>query len=145
MVDVSDPAIAEAYQEVQTSEEVNWCLFGYTDNTQKVLNLVGKGNGGLEELKGHLAEDQCFYGYVKFITGDEESKRTKFLFLTWVGEKVSPLRRARISVHKADVKTIVKNFAVEVHVTTLDEVDEEAFKTLLVKAGGANYSGNIQA
>lgn len=145
MVDVSDPALVEAYNEVQTSEEINWCLFGYTDNTQKVLALEGKGNGGIEELKGKLADDKCLYAYVKFITGDEESKRTKFLFITWVGEKVSPLRRARISVHKADVKTIVKNFAVEVHCTTLDEVDEEEFKKLLVKAGGANYSGNIQA
>jgi len=142
MVDVSDSALMEAYQEVQTSEEVNWCLFAYTDNTQKALKLEGKGNGGLEELKGHLVEDQCLYGYVKFIAGDEESKRTKFLFLTWVGEKVSPLRRARISVHKADVKTIIKNFAVEVHCTTLDEVDEATFMNLITKAGGANYSAN---
>ena len=145
MVDVSDSALLEAYNEVQTSEEINWCLFGYTDNTQKVLAVEGKGNGGIEELKGSLAEDKCLYAYVKFITGDEESKRTKFLFITWVGEKVSPLRRARISVHKADVKTIVKNFAVEVHCTTIDDVNEEEFKKLLLKAGGANYSGNIQA
>jgi hypothetical protein len=32
----------------------------------------------------------------------------QFVFISWVGEKVSALRKAKMSVHKADVKTIVK-------------------------------------
>ena len=37
-------------------------------------------------------------------TGDEMSKRAKFAFITWIGNEVNPLKRAKISVDKAKVK-----------------------------------------
>eukprot|EP01107_Rhizomastix_libera_P000418 TRINITY_DN1071_c0_g2_i8.p2 TRINITY_DN1071_c0_g2~~TRINITY_DN1071_c0_g2_i8.p2 ORF type:complete len:157 (+),score=29.51 TRINITY_DN1071_c0_g2_i8:61-471(+) len=134
MCDVSDASLAEAYRQVMCADDTNWCLFGYSDAAQKVVTLVGKGNGGIEELKSHLAEDKCNYGYCKFVTGDDETKRQKFVFFSWVGEKVSPLKRAKISVHKAEIKTIIKNFTVELHATTLEDLEEAKLVALIQKA-----------
>ena len=36
------------------------------------------------------------------------SKRQKFVFITWVGPNVSVIRRAKMSIDKAMVKSIVK-------------------------------------
>lgn len=48
------------------------------------------------------------YGYVRFETGDEMSRRAKFAFITWIGPNVSPLKKAKVSTDKAFVKEIVR-------------------------------------
>ena len=42
------------------------------------------------------------------IGNDELSQRAKFLFVTYTGPNIKVLRKARLSVHVADVKRIVK-------------------------------------
>ena len=46
------------------------------------------------------------YGYARFETGDEMSRRAKFAFFTWIGPAVSPLKKAKVSTDKAFVKKI---------------------------------------
>jgi len=141
MVDVSSPDVAAAYNEVRSdANETNWALFGYEGNA---LVVQGKGSGGVEELKQLLAEDQCQFGYLRVISGDSESKRVKFVFISWVGERVGALKRAKVSVHKANVKTVIQSFGVEVHAEKLDELDEGELLSRVKKAGGADYSGNL--
>ena len=52
------------------------------------------------------AEDDRVYGYARFETGDEMSRRAKFAFFTWIGPAVSPLKKAKVSTDKAFVKKI---------------------------------------
>lgn len=40
-------------------------------------------------------------------TGDEMSKRSKFLLVTWVGLGVSPIKKAKMSTDKALVKEVL--------------------------------------
>ena len=87
------------------------------------------------------SEDECCYAYIRVNTGDEESTRSKFALIAWVGSKVKPLRRAKMSVHRADIKNVIRNFAVEFHAETLDEIDEPRMMAAVIKAGGADYSG----
>ena len=144
MADVSNPEIEELYNEVFSGKtETSWFILKYEDPKSNVLVVDCKGEGnGLEEIKAHLQEDQCQYCYVRLTTGDEESRRTKFIFITWVGERVSPLKRAKISVHKADVKAVIKVYSCEFHFTTVEDINEEEILNAVVKAGGANYSAN---
>ena len=37
---------------------------------------------------------------MRFETGDEMSHRAKFAFITWIGSKVDPLRRDKVSTDK---------------------------------------------
>jgi hypothetical protein len=41
-------------------------------------------------------------------TGDERSKRAKFVFLTWVGQSVSVIKKAKMSTDKALIKNIIQ-------------------------------------
>ena len=49
------------------------------------------------------------------------------------------MRKAKLSVHVADVKTIVKVFSVEIQASSLEDISEPSVKLLLQKAMGANY------
>ncbi len=53
-----------------------------------------------------LVDDNRAYGYVRFETGDEMSRRAKFAFITWIGPSVPPLKKAKVSTDKAFVKKI---------------------------------------
>lgn len=81
-------------------------LFGYEGNNKIVLQ--GKGEGGLSELAAKFVDDQAQYAYLRVVTGDQESKRTKFVFVSWCGAGVGALKRAKMSVHKADIKKVIK-------------------------------------
>jgi hypothetical protein len=42
---------------------------------------------------------------------------------------------------QGDVKQVIRDFALEVHCTTQEELNEEKIKAAVIKAGGANYMG----
>jgi len=142
MADVSDSSLKQTYDDVRSdANETNWVVFGYEGNSKIVVK--GSGAGGLDELKGTLEDDQVHYGYIRVTSGDSESKRAKFVFISWVGEKVGPLKRAKVSVHKASVKQIIQSYAVEVHAEKQEELVEDDILSRVRKAGGADYSGNL--
>ena len=70
-------------------------------------------------------------------TGDEMSKRSKFVFCTWVGPNVSVMKKAKMSTDKALLKDIITNLSVELLVESGGEFTLEHFKTEVDKAGGA--------
>ena len=55
-----------------------------------------------------FADDERAFGYVRLITGDEMSKRSKFALITWIGKSVKPLQKARVSTDKAFVKDVLR-------------------------------------
>jgi cofilin/tropomyosin-type actin-binding protein len=105
----------------------------------KSLEVDGTGTGGLEAFKDKFGSDEIKFAFYAVTTGDEESVRTKFVFISWVGENTKPLKRAKVSVHKGEVKRVVRDFALEIHATDDSDLDAEAIIAQVRKAGGANY------
>jgi len=142
MADVSDAGLADAYKEIRNDKnETNWVLAGYEGNAKIVLQ--GKGSGGVSELVGNFKDDQAQYAYVRVVSGDSESRRTKFVFVSWCGPSVGALKRAKMSVHKANIKTIFRDFAVELHGESSEDLTEDIIMAKVKKAGGADYSGSL--
>ena len=54
------------------------------------------------------SDEERVYAYCRFTTGDEMSVRAKFVFITWIGPSVSPLKKAKVSTDKAFVKNLIK-------------------------------------
>ena len=44
----------------------------------------------------------------KFQTGDEMSKRAKFVLVTWIGPSVSVMKKAKMSTDKAIIKDVIQ-------------------------------------
>jgi len=49
------------------------------------------------------------------------------------------MRKAKLSIHIADVKTIFKSFAVEINATIPEDLEESTVMLAVTKAMGANY------
>jgi len=114
-------------------------VFGYSGKTTIVFQ--SKGSDGLSGFVNALADDECQYGYVRVIVGDAESRRKKFVLCSWCGPNVGILKKAGMSVHKASVKDVCRDFSIEVHGDDRAAFDEKDVTAQVVKAMGANYMG----
>ncbi|XP_029489980.1 coactosin-like protein [Oncorhynchus nerka] len=133
---IDKEACRDAYNLVRDDNtEINWAAFKYEGHM-----IVPAGQGtDYEEFKSQCTDDVRLFGFVRITTGDAMSKRAKFTLITWIGENVSGLQRAKISTDKTLVKDIVQNFAKEFMISDPRELEEDYIRTELKKAGGANY------
>lgn len=60
-----------------------------------------------DKFREEFAENERAFGYIRIQTGDEMSKRQKFLLITWVGPAVSVIQRAKMSTDKALIKSVI--------------------------------------
>jgi len=138
MVDVSDPALAQAYADVRSdSNPTTWLVIHYVNNGK--VGLHSSGSGNYQEFISKFDDSKAQFGYIRLTTGDSESKRAKFLFVSWVGTSVGALAKAKVSVHKAKVKEVIREYACEVHAEEREELNEDAVLDKVVKSGGAAY------
>ncbi|GAA5943297.1 coactosin family protein [Sporobolomyces koalae] len=141
MADVSSPSIQQAYEDVRNDKtETKWLLIDYVSPSKDTLELTATGSGGLEELKGHLKPENASFAYVRIkYANDTESTREKFILVTWIGSSVKVMRKAKLSVHSADVKRVLSQYSIEVPAGSIEDLNEEQIVTRLRKAGGASY------
>merc|ERR1712106_975663 len=133
---VDKEAIKEAYNEVMADKNgVEWAAFTFTDNK---LGVTATGDD-FDSFKTHFGPDDRGFGYIKIMTGDEMSKRSKFVFCTWVGPNVSVMKKAKMSTDKALMKEIIQNLSVELQIENANEFSMDHFKAEVDKAGGARY------
>ncbi|XP_072823945.1 coactosin-like protein isoform X1 [Vicugna pacos] len=90
------------------------------------------------------SHDVRLFAFVRVTTGDAMSKRSKFALITWIGENVSGLQRAKTGTDKTLVKEVVQNFAKEFVISDRKELEEDFIKSELKKAGGANYDAQTE-
>ncbi|KAF9010181.1 ADF-like domain-containing protein [Cyathus striatus] len=143
MADVTDPIINEAYLDVRSDKsDTNWLLLDYQSDRSDKLVLTKTGTGGLSELRENLEDTKASYAYARVTySNDKESKREKFVLIIWIGPDCKVMRKAKISVHTADVKNVLRVYAIEVAAREEDDLNEDPIVTKLRKAGGASYDG----
>lgn len=141
MTSIDREGIRDAYTDVRDDKtDINWAVFKY-DGSQVMVAAKGQ---TFDDFKAQFGDDERAFAYIRLQTGDELSKRSKFLLVTWVGTGVSPIKKAKMSTDKALVKEILANFAVELTLESAHELDQDAFLQELTKAGGANYGTGIR-
>ncbi|KAL1757460.1 hypothetical protein FB107DRAFT_259697 [Schizophyllum commune] len=143
MADVSDPAIIEAYNDVRSDKtDTKWLLLDYESDRSDKLQVSKTGTGGLTELQENLDNGKASYAYVRVTyANDKESKREKFILVVWIGPECKVMRKAKISVHAADVKQVLRVYSLDVAAREKDDLNEEPIVKKLRKAGGASYDG----
>lgn len=129
-------AITRAYEDVRRdNSETQWAVFKY-DGSKIIAAKTGV---NFSDFESQFGDEDRAYGYLRLQTGDELSKRAKFVFITWVGPSVSPLKRAKMSTDKALIKEILSNFAVELQTENIADFTLENLENELLRAGGTHY------
>eukprot|EP00009_Paramoeba_aestuarina_P006636 CAMPEP_0201511226 /NCGR_PEP_ID=MMETSP0161_2-20130828/3707_1 /ASSEMBLY_ACC=CAM_ASM_000251 /TAXON_ID=180227 /ORGANISM="Neoparamoeba aestuarina, Strain SoJaBio B1-5/56/2" /LENGTH=141 /DNA_ID=CAMNT_0047906625 /DNA_START=291 /DNA_END=716 /DNA_ORIENTATION=+ len=141
MANVDDPSLEEAYDAIRKTD-VNWIVVGYEGRNKLVVQ--GKGSGGFAELQGALDDKQCQFGLIKVTyvaaedaeLGFQDNQRVKYAFFSFAGPNASALKRGKISVHKADLKKIFREFSIEIQASEKSELEEA---TVLHEIKRVNY------
>ncbi|KAJ1987889.1 hypothetical protein H4R33_002659 [Dimargaris cristalligena] len=141
MTVAKNPEIANAYEDVRDDKTAtNWLLLEYESDKKDDLKLSKTGEGGLQEFVKELKPDQAAFGYIRVpISNDELSQRTKFVLVCWCGPKVKVMRKAKLGIHKTEVKNVIRTFSIELMGSDIHDFDEKEVVLRLKKAGGANY------
>ena len=80
-------------------------VFKFDQSNKLGVTATGKEFG---DFKTHFEADERGFGYIRIKTGDEISKRAKFVLVTWVGQNVSVMKKAKMSTDKALLKDIIQ-------------------------------------
>ncbi|KAL4079628.1 hypothetical protein J3A83DRAFT_4085872 [Scleroderma citrinum] len=143
MADVSDSRLNEAYLDVRSDKsDTNWLLLDYESDRSDKLLVTKTGTGGLSELREALKDSNASYAYARIkYSNDKESQREKFILVVWIGSGCKIMRKAKISVHTANVKEVLRVYSIEVAAREKDDLEEDPIVVRLRKAGGASYDG----
>jgi hypothetical protein len=134
-------AIKEAYNSVLGDNNgIDWAAFKFDGQN---LGVTATGQD-FDTFKSQFGVDDRGFGYIRVKTGDEMSKRSKFVLVTWVGPNVSVMKKAKMSTDKALMKEVIQNLSVELQLETLGEFSMEHFKAEVDKAGGARYGTGVR-
>jgi hypothetical protein len=72
-LNVSDPAIADAYEDVRNDKsETNWAFFDFADGKPDRLKVAGSGKGGLAEFTEQLKANVAGWGYLRMNMSNDE-------------------------------------------------------------------------
>jgi len=105
------------------SEPTDWMLCGYQD--VKTLKLIGSGSGGVAEMISHLDDEQVFYSFFRVTETYDKTVAVKFVFMKLMCNKVSPVKRAKMSVHAGFLKDYFSPVHVDFDITSRDEISPE--------------------
>jgi len=141
-IDASDPKLAQAWHEMSDNKSANNWLLLFVGADKKV-SVTGTGTGGYKELIAAFDPALVQFGVLRVIGKDNrqtlEAMRTKFVFFTYIGDKVSVLNKARVSVQRPSVEKIFNGYATRIDVSSdLQTFTREAIAKELLKCGGAH-------
>lgn len=121
------PEVQEAVARVRSDgDPATWMVAGYKDSNPKgPLVCMGCGEGGLDELKNNLDDSLPMYGLYRVSHTDADDITTvKFVYICWVGTKVKPMAKAKISTHKGTAEEIFCPAHVTVFASELSDIVE---------------------
>jgi len=118
--------LLEAIKDVRADDTpTNWVIAGFVEGGSDTLTLLGKGIGGVNELKTLLKDDEVQYGLVRLSDQIDNSVTVKFVFIHFVGEQVKYTRKARIGIHIGKVTEIFTPHHTDLTASKMDDISEE--------------------
>lgn len=138
-------SLSEAWQSVRNSDRSDWLLCAMDATVKDKVVVVATGTGGFNGLKSALAgrESEVTYGVCPFKMSSGQGTGKRFFFLTAVGQKVSGIKRAKVSMQKQSVYNAFPGVVAEVYAASpeLEELAVPAVQGKLAKDLGLGKGG----
>lgn len=131
-------ALHQAWKQVvDDKSNNNWALFGYEGQTFD-LKVVGKGEGGLEEMVEDLNSGKIMYAFCRVI--DPKTSLPKFVLINWQGEGAPGDKKGKCANHINDISNFFTGAHVTMNARTEDDVEPSIVMEMVSKATGSVYS-----
>eukprot|EP00010_Vexillifera_abyssalis_P007591 CAMPEP_0201550004 /NCGR_PEP_ID=MMETSP0173_2-20130828/6429_1 /ASSEMBLY_ACC=CAM_ASM_000268 /TAXON_ID=218659 /ORGANISM="Vexillifera sp., Strain DIVA3 564/2" /LENGTH=169 /DNA_ID=CAMNT_0047959873 /DNA_START=103 /DNA_END=612 /DNA_ORIENTATION=+ len=148
-INASDSNITATWDKITSeNDDTNWMLLSPKSGSKSDLEVVGSGSGGLNEMKETLDEGRIMFGLLKVVGVDEKetttSRRAKYVFITFIGSKVSVLVKARVSIQKGQVTPLFHGVQIFVDISGVDELEPKVIADKLIASGGAHKPSHYE-
>ncbi|EFC39585.1 actin binding protein [Naegleria gruberi] len=128
-------SIQEAIRSVRNDgDATNWMSITYAPNSKTKLTLLGKGEGGVDEMKDSWGPTGVYFGLVRVTEIIDDSETVKFVFVHMLGDNVHPMLKGRVSTHKGQVEALLQPYHTTFFTTNKDEISQEELSILVAKA-----------
>ena len=140
-IDIPDELVSKIADVRDNSTPTDWVLASLSSESEDLgLRVLGTGTGGVTELRELLTQENIFFGLVRTIETIDKTEAVKFVFISFVGEKIGVMRKARISTLRGGIQAAFDPFHCELlNLSSKEEVSEAAIKREL----GAMFGGEV--
>ncbi|KAG4107722.1 actin depolymerizing protein [Neocallimastix lanati (nom. inval.)] len=138
-----DDSIIDGIAKVRNDNDpTTWVIGTYKDDDiSKPVVLMASGTGDCNEMKEHFTPEKICYALIRVIDVYENINTVKFVFIYWLGSKVSVMKKAKISVHKGKVNEMFSNFHVDFMISSLNEISNEiVMRKVSQNSGSRKYA-----
>jgi len=140
-IPVAEDVKAEWQKVMDNDHPQGWVVANYSENGKEIV-LKASGAGGMREFQAELADDALSWGALRCWgvdkRGGTECKRTKFIFVQWMPEGVSQIKKAKMGSHKGAAKQAMDGAHMDILCETFDDFEEQALMTKLQASTGAH-------
>jgi hypothetical protein len=137
-IKISSEEVKKAFEEMKKDDSENtFLILGYSDDGKELV-LVSQGKNGINGAKECLKEDAISFCYVKCLAVDEESKRTKFILVSYIGSKVKVTQRGKVSTHISVLQNYFNPNHLFVQTSNKDELNKDDLAKALNKNTGSH-------
>jgi hypothetical protein len=113
-----------------------WMFIGVKKGSNSA-SLIGSGSGdSIEDAKALFQDDLVAWGLVRRTLRVDESDTTKFAFVTFTGENIPRMLRARLGTWSGKIKEFFTPYHCDIAATTLAELTDAAIQTAIETAAG---------
>lgn len=71
-----------------------------------------------------ISDSEVHFCLLRLVTGDQESKRVKFVYITHIGQSVGGVAKGRAAAHRADVERLLGQSHLSFQTDDVDDLDE---------------------
>eukprot|EP01103_Thecamoeba_quadrilineata_P012595 TRINITY_DN328_c0_g1_i1.p1 TRINITY_DN328_c0_g1~~TRINITY_DN328_c0_g1_i1.p1 ORF type:complete len:954 (+),score=218.66 TRINITY_DN328_c0_g1_i1:21-2882(+) len=117
-----------------------WVVCGYPHENDNVVVLQASGlDGGVHELRQHLAEDQVQYALVR--VADDRGGLVCYLdvFISWTGPRMSRIKAGKKQAHVGDMQTILAPNHAQLTASGLTNFNERMVRMLAHPSVGSHH------
>lgn len=140
-INVDDEVKAEWSKVMDDASPLGWVVCDYPADG-KSIHFKSSGEGGLKEFKEQLTEDGLAWGAFRCWgvdkRGGTECKRTKFIFVQWMPENVSQIKKAKMGSHKGALKGALDGCHMDILAESFEDFDEQAMMVKMQANTGAH-------
>mmetsp|Transcript_12099 Transcript_12099/g.37251 ORF Transcript_12099/g.37251 Transcript_12099/m.37251 type:complete len:233 (+) Transcript_12099:145-843(+) len=142
-----EDAVAEAWNRVMDDSQGETFVVAKYGATGKTLELKTAGTGGLADFKAELEDGVCMWAGFRCLAVDNRGsvvcKRPKLLFIQYMPDGASAMKKAKMGTHKGAVKEALHSAHLDLTVTDKDEelVEKDLCAKLQAATGAHKPNG----
>ncbi|KAI8911539.1 hypothetical protein EDD86DRAFT_245818 [Gorgonomyces haynaldii] len=131
---ILSPDLVDAIKDLRNDKsETTWVV----GSIAKPVGLVAKGTGGVSQFVQYLVPDKFVYILTRVTDIIDGHKTVKFVFVSWIGNNVSMMSKAKVSTFKGGLIDKFSPYHVDLTISETREISDQIIADKVASASGS--------